>query len=254
MILDDIRQYLRPGLAQTTFCAGCGHGLILGALLRAIDAEKLDMSKTVFVSGIGCAAWIPSPHIDADTLHTLHGRAVAYATGVKLANPELTVIVVSGDGDLSSIGGNHLIHAARRGVDLTVLCANNQIYGMTGGQTACTTPLGAFTSTAPKGNVHRPFDLVELVRAAGSAYAARWPVSRPIEMTRAIRHALQRPGFSMVECISPCPTHYGRMNKQGSIREIHAAMDQNCITPDQAAELTRAERLQRIVVGEWIDE
>jgi len=254
MTSDDIRGYLRPGLPQTTFCAGCGHGLILGALLRAVDSLGLDIDQTVFVSGIGCAAWIPSPHINADTLHTLHGRAVAYATGVKLANPALTVIVVSGDGDLSSIGGNHLIHAARRGVDLTVLCANNQIYGMTGGQTACTTPLGAFTSTAPQGNTYRPFDLVELVRAAGSAYAARWPVSRPIEMTRAIRRALQSPGFSMVECVSPCPTHFGRMNKLGSIRESYAAMDQQCITPAQAAELTRAERLQRIIVGEWIDE
>ncbi|MFH2008226.1 MAG: thiamine pyrophosphate-dependent enzyme [bacterium] len=254
MIIDDIRKYLRPGLAQTTFCTGCGHGLILGALLRAVDGEKLDIDQTVFVSGIGCAAWIPSPHINADTLHTLHGRAVAYATGVKLANPKLTVIVVSGDGDLSSIGGNHLIHAARRGVDLTVLCANNQIYGMTGGQTACTTPLGAFTATAPQGNPHRPFDLVELVRAAGAAYAARWPVSRPIEMTRAIRHALQRPGFSMVECVSPCPTHFGRMNTKGSIPEFYADMDRQCITAAQAAGLTRAERQQRIVVGEWFDE
>jgi 2-oxoglutarate ferredoxin oxidoreductase subunit beta len=254
MILDDIRQYLRPGLTQTTFCAGCGHGLILGALLRALDAEKLDFDQTVFVSGIGCAAWIPSPHINADTLHTLHGRAIAYATGVKLANPTLTVIVVSGDGDLSSIGGNHLIHAARRGVDLTVLCANNQIYGMTGGQTASTTPLGAFTSTTPQGNPYRPFDLVELVRAAGATYAARWPVSRPIELTRAIRHALQRPGFSMVECVSPCPTHFGRMNKQGSIPDFYAATDRQCITAEQAAGMTRAERQQRIVVGEWCDE
>ncbi len=253
MILHDIRRFLRDELPQTTFCAGCGHGLILGGLLRAVGALGLDIDQTVFVSGIGCAAWIPSPHIDADTLHTLHGRAVACATGVKLANPALNVIVVSGDGDLSSIGGNHLIHAARRDVELTVLCANNQIYGMTGGQTACTTPEGALTSTSPGGNPYRPFDLVELVRASGAGYAARWPVSRPVEMTRAIRRALAHPGFSFVECVSPCPTHYGRMNKLGSIPEFHAEVNRRCRTPEQAAKLPRADRLRHIVVGEWRD-
>ncbi len=254
MIIHDIGEYLRPGLPQTTFCPGCGHGLILGSMLRAVDSLELDLRRVVFVSGIGCAAWIPSPHVNADTLHTLHGRAVAYATGAKVANPDLTVIVVSGDGDLSSIGGNHLIHAARRGLDLTVICANNQIYGMTGGQTACTTPEGAVTSTAPHGNPYRPFDLVELVRAAGSSYAARWPVTRPVELTRAIKRAIATPAFSFVECVSPCPTHYGRMNKMGGIPAMHAEVDQWCTTPEAAAELPRRERLKRIVVGEWIDD
>jgi 2-oxoglutarate ferredoxin oxidoreductase subunit beta len=174
---------------------------------------------------------------------------------VKLANPELTVIVVSGDGDLSSIGGNHLIHAARRGVDLTVLCANNQIYGMTGGQTACTTPEGAITSTAPKGNPYRPFDLVALVRAAGSAYAARQPVTRPVVLTRVIKRALATPGFSFVDCMSPCPTHFGRMNKLGGVPELHRAIDAQCLTQEEAdrLELSRDERLHRIIVGEWHD-
>ena len=126
---------------HSTFCPGCGHGILLGAIVRACDELGLDRKSLLFVSGIGCAGWIPSPHIKADTLHTLHGRAVACATGAKLANPKLTTIVVSGDGDLSSIGGNHLIHAARRNIDLTVICANNQIYGMTGGQSASTTPV-----------------------------------------------------------------------------------------------------------------
>jgi 2-oxoglutarate ferredoxin oxidoreductase subunit beta len=255
MIIHDIQEYLRPGIAQTTFCAGCGHGLIMGSMLRALDSLGLDLGKVVFVSGIGCAAWIPSPHIDADTLHTLHGRAVACATGVKLANPELTVIVVSGDGDLSSIGGNHLIHAARRNVDLTVLCANNFIYGMTGGQTACTTPEGAITATSPAGNPYRPFDLVALVRAAGAAYAARQPVTRPVPLTRAIKRAVATRGFSFVDCVSPCPTHYGRMNKQGGVTDFYKATDALCLTEAQAdaAELSRAERLHRIIVGEWRD-
>lgn len=255
MILHDIQQYLRPGIAQTTFCAGCGHGIIMGSMLRAIDSLDLDLQKVVFVSGIGCAAWIPSPHIDADTLHTLHGRAIACATGVKLANPELTVIVVSGDGDVSSIGGNHLIHAARRGVDMTVLCANNQIYGMTGGQTACTTPEGAITATSPKGNPYRPFDLVALVRAAGASFAARQPVTRPVPLTRAIKRALAAPGLSFVDCISPCPTHYGRMNKLGGVPEFYRAIDGLCLTEAEAdaQELDRDARLHRIIVGEWRD-
>lgn len=253
MIVYDLQKYLRPGIAQTTFCPGCGHGLIMGAMLRALESRGTDLDRVVFVSGIGCAAWIPSPHLNADTLHTLHGRAVAYATGVKLANPDLTVIVVSGDGDLSSIGGNHLIHAARRGIDLTVLCANNQIYGMTGGQTACTTPLGALTSTAPSGNPHRPFDLVGLVRAAGASYAARWPVTRPIQLTRAIERALDTPAFSFVDILSPCPTHYGRMNRMGDIPAFHKAVDDLCVPAEEAASLSRDERLAKIVVGEWRD-
>ena len=142
-----LEKYIRPGVKVTPFCPGCGHGILMGLILRAIDELKMDMKKMLFVSGIGCAAWIPSPHFDGDTLHTLHGRALAFATGAKLFNPDLCVMVVSGDGDLSSIGGNHLIHAARRNIDLKVICANNMIYGMTGGQVASTTPKGARTST-----------------------------------------------------------------------------------------------------------
>jgi 2-oxoglutarate ferredoxin oxidoreductase subunit beta len=254
VIISDISRYLRPGLPQTTFCPGCGHGIILNALLRAIDSLGLEMRKIVFVSGIGCAAWIPSPHINGDTLHTLHGRAIAAATGVKLANPELTVIVVSGDGDLSSIGGNHLIHAARRAVPLTVLCADNQIYGMTGGQTAATTPLEAITTTNPLGNPYRPFDLVKLTLAAGAAYAARWPVTRPIELTRAIKRAITTPAFSFVDIMSPCPTHYGRMNKiPGAATGMHQWMDELCTRRAEAEAMEPAERARRIVVGEWTD-
>ncbi|MBW1972560.1 MAG: hypothetical protein JRI44_06965, partial [Deltaproteobacteria bacterium] len=142
----DMAEYIREGIELTPFCPGCGHGILMGTLLRAVDELKLDMDKTLFVSGIGCAAWIPSPHFNADTLHTLHGRAIAFATGAKLFKPELTTIVVSGDGDITSIGGNHLIHAARRDIDMTVICANNMIYGMTGGQAASTTPVGTLSA------------------------------------------------------------------------------------------------------------
>lgn len=208
-----LEQFLREEVQSTPFCPGCGHGILLGLILRAIDGLDIDMKRMLFVSGIGCAAWIPSPNYKADTLHTLHGRALAFATGAKLANPELNVMIISGDGDLSSIGGNHLIHAARRGIDLTVVCANNMIYGMTGGQVAPTTPTGSPTATTPEGNRYRPFDLARLVKAAGATYVARGAVVRPYDLTDYITRALETPAFSFVEVLSPCPTQYGRRNQ-----------------------------------------
>lgn len=239
---------------HTAFCPGCGHGILLGAVVRAADALGLDRKQLLFVSGIGCAAWIPSPNIQADTLHTLHGRAVAYATGAKLANPALTVVVVSGDGDLSSIGGNHLIHAARRDLDLTVICANNQIYGMTGGQTASTTPLGSRTATDPQGNRFRPFDLCALVIAAGARYAARYPVTSPQPLSAAIGRAIRTPGFAFVEALSPCPTQYGRRNQIDELTALYDQLVAACVPREQAARLDRAELGQRFVVGEWVAE
>ncbi len=243
---------LREGVGGTAFCPGCGHGVLLGALLSAVEDEGLDMRRTLFVSGIGCAAWIPSPNIAGDTLHTLHGRAVAFATGAKVYNPDLDVIVVSGDGDLSSIGGNHLIHAARRGVEMTVICANNQIYGMTGGQTASTTPVGIKTATNLYGNPYRPFDLSRLVLAAGAEYTARMPVSRPRMVTDAIRRALRtRGGLAFVEVLSPCPTQLGRRNRFDSTVALFRSLDDQCMTREEARGLSREEVGQRFVVGEW---
>ena len=247
----DMHEWLREGLGVTTFCPGCGHGIIMGAVLRAVAGLGLDMDRVLFVSGIGCAAWIPSPHFRADTLHTLHGRAVAYAVGAKLARPDLEVIVVSGDGDLSSIGGNHLIHAARRGHDLAVVCANNQIYGMTGGQTASTTPLGDRTATAPDGNAYPPFDIVDLVMAAGATYAARWPVSRPRMLARSIQEAIQCRGMGYVEAISPCPTQYGRRNRHETVPALFDHVDSLCVAREDAAGMTADERRARFVTGEW---
>lgn len=210
----DLEKYLREEVQSTPFCPGCGHGVLLGLMLRAIDGLGLDMRRLLFVSGIGCAAWIPSPNYKADTLHTLHGRAVAFATGAKVANPELKVVVISGDGDLASIGGNHLIHAARRGIDMTVICANNMIYGMTGGQAAPTTPERSLTATTPEGSVYPPFDLCRLVKAAGAAYVARGSIVRPYDLIGYISKALETVSFSFVEVLSPCPTQYGRRNRQ----------------------------------------
>jgi 2-oxoglutarate ferredoxin oxidoreductase subunit beta len=243
-------KYLRQGLKGTAFCPGCGHGLLLGAILRAVDRLGVPKEDLLFVSGIGCAAWIPSPNIGADTLHTLHGRALAFATGAKLANPRLTTIVASGDGDLTSIGGNHLIHAARRDLDVAVICANNQIYGMTGGQTASTTPVGARTATDPAGNAYRPFDVCRLVKAAGARYAARYPVTRPLELTDAIEKAIRTKGFAFVEALSPCPTQFGRRNALGDVAKLYDAIDAACISVEAAAQLGEEERRRRFVVGE----
>ena len=210
------RHYLREEALPSPFCPGCGNGETTNAFLRAVrDLGHEDLSKFAFVSGIGCGAWIPSPHFKADTLHTTHGRAIAFATGLKLSNPELKVVVISGDGDLAAIGGNHLIHAARRNIDMTVICSNNYIYGMTGGQVGPTTFTGDRTSTSPYGNPERPFDLARLVAAAGANYVARWTTAHPIQASRAMKTALEKKGFTFVEMVSQCPTAYGRRTKTG---------------------------------------
>lgn len=247
-----MEHYLRQGLGNTAFCPGCGHGILLGAVLRAVDRLGWKREEILFVSGIGCAAWIPSPNIGTDTLHTLHGRALAFATGAKLANPKLNVVVVSGDGDLTSIGGNHLIHSARRDLDATVICANNQIYGMTGGQTASTTPVGARTATDPEGAAFGPFDICRLVLAAGARFAARFPVTRPVELIDAIERALRTPGFTLVEAISPCPTQFGRRNRLGDLPALYDSVDGLCVTEQQAREMDPAERDRRLVIGEFL--
>ena len=224
----------------------------MGLILRAIDELKMDMKKMLFVSGIGCAAWIPSPHYDGDTLHTLHGRALAFATGAKLYNPDLCVMVISGDGDLSSIGGNHLIHAARRNIDLKVICANNMIYGMTGGQVASTTPKGARTATTGEGNPYRPFDLCKLVEAAGATYIARYAVTQPIALINAMKKSLLHVGFSFIDVLSPCPTQFGRRNRQDRAEDMIQELIEKCILEEEAQGLTEEERAERIITGEFL--
>jgi 2-oxoglutarate ferredoxin oxidoreductase subunit beta len=246
-----LEKYIRPGVKVTPFCPGCGHGILMGLILRAIDELKMDMKKMLFVSGIGCAAWIPSPHFNGDTLHTLHGRALAFATGAKLYDPDLCVVVISGDGDLSSIGGNHLIHAARRDMDLKVICANNMIYGMTGGQVASTTPKGAKTSTTGGGNPYRPFDLSRLVTAAGASYVARYSVTQPLALIRSIKKALSHVGFSFIEVLSPCPTQYGRRNRPEKPEEMIQDLIRRCILEEEAKGLSEEELAEKIVTGEY---
>ncbi|NYT16975.1 MAG: 2-oxoacid:ferredoxin oxidoreductase subunit beta [Methanomicrobiales archaeon] len=194
------------------YCVGCGNGTVINCTLSAVDQMGWNKEETVFVSGIGCSSRAPG-YIVTDSLHTTHGRAIAFATGIKMANPDLKVIVFTGDGDLAAIGGNHFIHGCRRNIDLTVVCMNNMIYGMTGGQGSPTTPPGALSTTTPYGSREAAFDLCGLAAAAGANYVARYTSYHVTELTRAVRAGLESPGFSFIEALVQCPTNYGRRNK-----------------------------------------
>jgi 2-oxoglutarate ferredoxin oxidoreductase subunit beta len=201
-------KYLRKSSLPTIFCPGCGDGIVLNAMIRVLD-KKGGTDSFAFVSGIGCSSWIPVM-INADVLHTLHGRALAVATGLKLAIPDKNIVVFTGDGDCLGIGGNHLIHAARRNPDITVVMINNYIYGMTGGQTSPATPEGSRTKTAPYGNNEAPFDSVELVVGAGAGFVARETAANPRRLERTLARAIEHKGFSFVEVMAQCPTQAGR--------------------------------------------
>ena len=209
-----IKDYLRERFFPHMWCPGCGHGTILNSLLRAIEALGLSKSNIVMTSGIGCSARI-SGYVDFHSLHTLHGRALAFATGVKLSKPELTVIVPMGDGDALAIGGNHFIHAARRNIDITAIVMNNRIYGMTGGQFSPLSGPGKKATTAPYMTIDNEFDVVELAKAAGATFVARSTAYHCQEATGYLKQAILHKGFSVVEILSQCPTHYGRKNKEG---------------------------------------
>lgn len=197
------------------WCPGCGNGIVLGSLIRAIDRVGLSKDNIAMVSGIGCSGRMPV-YVDFNTLHTTHGRALAFATGLKLARPEMNVIVVMGDGDAMAIGGNHFIHAARRNIGLTVIVINNMIYGMTGGQCSPTTPTGSFATTAVYGNIEQPLDISRMAEAAGAPFVARSTVFHVFELEKMMEKALNKEGFAVVEVLSNCHVGYGRQNDMGS--------------------------------------
>jgi 2-oxoglutarate ferredoxin oxidoreductase subunit beta len=246
-------KYTRSHIKRTTTCPGCGIGTVSQAILRAIDELELNIDDFIFVSGIGCSAWIPSPFYNADTLHTTHGRPIAFATGVKLGLPDKHVMVVSGDGDLTAIGGNHLIHAARRNINLTVVLVNNGIYGMTGGQTAPTTPRGIKTITSPYGSMEHDFDISPMVVAAGASYVARWTTYHPRQMARSVKKGIQKKGFALIEAVSQCPVQYGRASKLGSAVDMLKHYKENSIQLTKAREMEEAELQRKIIVGEFTD-
>ncbi len=224
-----IHEYLRHNKKfPHVFCPGCGHGIVLGSLIRSVDALELRKDDVVIVAGIGCSGRM-AVYVDFNTVHTTHGRALTFATGIKMANPALTVICVMGDGDALSIGGNHLIHAARRNIGITALILNNQTYGMTGGQCSPATPCGNTSMTTPYGSLEAPFDTVELASAAGAGYVARGTSFHATMLDGLIREAITHPGFSVVEALSPCPTQYGRKNGFRDVVSMYEWLKKNTV-------------------------
>lgn len=210
-----VKDYIRERFFPHLWCSGCGHGIVLGSLLRAVQQLGLSKNDIVMVSGIGCSSRI-SGYVDFHTLHTIHGRALAFATGVKMGLPKLHIIVPMGDGDALAIGGNHFIHSARRNIDLTAIVMNNRIYGMTGGQFSPLSGYGTKATTAPYFNIDHDFDVVELATAAGASFVARTTTYHEKQLTNIIKKAIQHIGFSVVEVLTQCPTYFGRKNDLGS--------------------------------------
>lgn len=242
-------KYLRPKKTfPNVWCPGCGIGIAMGALIRAIDTLELDRNEVSIVSGIGCSARIPV-YLDFNTLHTTHGRAIAFATGVKLGNPKLHVIVISGDGDLLAIGGNHFIHAARRNIDITCILINNYIYGMTGGQYSPTTPFAKNASTAPFGMIEQSFDPSDLAKSSGATYVARGTVYHASQLSRLISQAIQHKGFSFVEVIANCHTQYGRLNREGSAVKMIQWQKECAVPVSTAAKMSPEELEGKFVIG-----
>lgn len=212
-------EYLRMHRFPTTWCAGCGDGAIMKSLVRAIDEVKLDRDKTAIISGIGCSGRF-SGYMDFNTLHVTHGRALAFATGMKMAYPEGKIIVVSGDGDSLAIGGNHFIHACRRNIDICLIIINNYTYGLTGGQVSPSTPLASSTPTTPYGSIEPVFDTCKLAIAAGASFVSRSVVASPLHMDKMIKAALSHKGFALVEVMSNCHVNWGRKNEFAAAAEL----------------------------------
>ncbi|MCC6395854.1 MAG: 2-oxoacid:ferredoxin oxidoreductase subunit beta [Bacteroidetes bacterium] len=251
--VNPVESLLRMDRMPHIWCPGCGIGTTVNCFAQALESSGLDLRKTAIVSGIGCTGRVAG-YLNLDSFHTTHGRAIPFATGLKLANPELKVVVYSGDGDLSAIGGNHFIHAARRNMDVTVILINNSTYGMTGGQVAPTTPMTAVASTTPYGNFESAFNLPALAESCGAVYVARWTAFHVRHTTKAIKEALLKKGFSFVEILAPCPTLYSRRNKLGDglaqmvyYRE-NSEIRHGADTKDVALEFQG-----KIIVGKFVD-
>ena len=244
-----IEKYLRQSALPHIWCPGCGHGILLAAILRAIDKLQLEQDKTVIVSGIGCSSRA-SGYMNFNTVHTAHGRALPFATGIKLANPELNVIVITGDGDATAIGGNHVIHACRRNIDLTTIIFNNSIYGMTGGQASPLTPAGAFATTAPFGQLDRSFDIAALAIAAGSTYVARGTAYHAVQLTDLVAKGIQNKGFSVIDAITQCPTSFGRKNKMGAPATMMQWQKDHAVMIQAASKMQPADLADKFVIGE----
>jgi 2-oxoglutarate ferredoxin oxidoreductase subunit beta len=247
--LSDIYNYLRwKKRFPTVWCAGCGIGTVMGSILRGMMDLKIHKDDVAFISGIGCTGRMPV-YLDFNTMHTTHGRALAFATGVKMHRPKMKVVVVSGDGDALAIGGNHFIHAARRNIDITLILINNSIYGMTGGQVAPTTPVDAKAHTTPYGNYEPPFNPVELAVSAGATFVARSTTYAVVQTTNFIKKAINHNGFSLVEIISQCPTQYGRLNKLGNAKSMLLSQKENSISLIKSKKMSEDDLKDKIITG-----
>ncbi|MEW6076859.1 MAG: 2-oxoacid:ferredoxin oxidoreductase subunit beta [Thermodesulfobacteriota bacterium] len=243
------RDYIRERFFPHLWCPGCGHGTVLNALLRAIDEMTLNKNDIVMVSGIGCSSRITG-YVDFHTLHTIHGRALAFAAGVKMSRPELTCIVPMGDGDALAIGGNHFIHACRRNIDMTAVVMNNRIYGMTGGQFSPLSGAGIKATTAPYGTIDHDFNVADLARAAGATFVARTTTYHVQEMKDIFIKAIRHKGFSVVEVLSQCPTYFGRRNKAGEAPDMMNYYKENTVPAGREKEADAGKILRGVFVEE----
>jgi 2-oxoglutarate ferredoxin oxidoreductase subunit beta len=244
----EIEQFLHTERLPHMWCAGCGIGIVTGAFLRVLVELGLKREEAVVVGGVGCSSRAAG-YVDVGSMHTIHGRALAFATGIKMARPEFTVVVFTGDGDGAAIGGNHLIHACRRNIDLTCILFNNQVYGMTGGQLSPLMDWGDRATTAPYGQVEHPFDLCKLAQAAGATFVARGTAADITPMEDMIKQGIQHPGFSFIEAVVPCPTEYGKRNASGGILAMLDDEKARSISTAEAARLAPEELGDRIVTG-----
>ncbi len=252
-VANPVETFLRTERMPHIWCPGCGIGTTVNCFASALLQTELDLKKVVVVSGIGCTGRVAG-YVELDSFHTTHGRAIPFATGMKLANPDLTVVVYSGDGDLISIGGNHLIHAARRNVDLKVICVNNFTYGMTGGQVAPTTPASAITSTTPYGGYEQSFNLPNLVQSCGAVYVARWTTYHVRQVAHSMKEMFRKKGFCFLEILAPCPTLYERRNKLGDGLDMMKYYKESSIVRHGAPTNEVAISYQGpIVVGKFVD-
>jgi 2-oxoglutarate ferredoxin oxidoreductase subunit beta len=248
-----IHKYLRHEKKfPHVWCPGCGNGIVLGALIRAIDRTGFSKDEIVLVSGIGCSGRL-TVYVDFNTLHTTHGRALTFATGVKLANPKLQVIVVMGDGDATAIGGNHFIHAARRNLNITAIIINNNVYGMTGGQYSPTTPYGAKAATAVYGHIEHAFSIAELAVTAGAAWVGRGTVYHANLLDQLMEQAILKRGFAVVEAISTCHIQYGRRNLMGGPVEMMTRQKEAAVRVEKAKTMSPAELKDKISIGVLVD-
>ncbi len=241
-------KYLRRAALPLIFCPGCGHGTVLNAFLRVVEEMGI-FEDLALVGGIGCSGWLPT-YLRSDVLHVLHGRAIPFATGLKLTHPGRKIVVFTGDGDCVGIGGNHFIHGARRNIDLTVVMMNNGIYGMTGGQVSPMTPHTGKTQTSPAGNREYPFDACELAKAAGATYVARWTTAHPVSLVNALREGIEHHGFSFIEVMTQCPTQAGRyMEGTSDPGQLLDLLKKRAVPVEEAGETPAGEREGRFTVG-----